>query len=190
MYAAQTELIKTAKVTLRPAFEVSTSVWRGIALLKGCQLFRLEGLWFWHGLRGHRKRRTYEKTQSPYLQRSSERGVARRLSHRHGGAFRPWLTIDCRLRTMTPRLNSWSLFWVLALAASVFNLLGLPDADLHSGSGMSPVILRSVHCALPLFLLAFTASSLATLWPSAGTRGCWRIVVSSGSHLPFAWPGI
>ncbi|MGB9329458.1 MAG: hypothetical protein WCB10_01685 [Steroidobacteraceae bacterium] len=71
---------------------------------------------------------------------------------------------------MKATLNSWSLFWVLALAMSVANVLGLPDADFHSARGMSPIILRSVRCALPLFLVAFTASSLATLWPSAGTR--------------------
>lgn len=75
---------------------------------------------------------------------------------------------------MTPRLNSWTLFWVLALAASAVNLLGLPEADFHSARGMSPIILRSVRCALTLFVVAFTSSSLATLWPSRGTR--WLLV--------------
>jgi sulfoxide reductase heme-binding subunit YedZ len=86
---------------------------------------------------------------------------------------------------MTPRLNSWSLFWVLALAASVANLLGLPEADFHSARGMSPIILRSVRCALPLFLVAFTASSLATLWPSAGTR--WLLANRRYIGLAFAF---
>jgi DMSO/TMAO reductase YedYZ heme-binding membrane subunit len=85
---------------------------------------------------------------------------------------------------MTPRLNSWSLFWALALAASVANLLGLPEADFHSGRGMAPIILRSVRCALPLFLVAFTASSLATLWPSAGTR--WLLANRRYIGLAFA----
>jgi len=86
---------------------------------------------------------------------------------------------------MTPRLNSWSLFWVLALAASVANLLGLPEANFHSGRGMLPIILRSVRCALPLFLVAFTASSLATLWPSAGTR--WLLANRRYIGLAFAF---
>jgi DMSO/TMAO reductase YedYZ heme-binding membrane subunit len=86
---------------------------------------------------------------------------------------------------MKSTLNSWSLFWVLALAASAANLLGLPDADFHSARGMSPIILRSVRCALPLFLVAFTASSLATLWPSAGTR--WLLANRRYIGLAFAF---
>ena len=74
---------------------------------------------------------------------------------------------------------------MLALAASVANLLGLPEADFHSARGMSPTILRSVRCALPLFLVAFTASSLATLWPSAGTR--WLLANRRYIGLAFAF---
>jgi methionine sulfoxide reductase heme-binding subunit len=87
--------------------------------------------------------------------------------------------------TVTPRLNSWSLFWVLALIASVANLLGLPDADFHSARGMSPIIVRAVQYALPLFLVAFTASSLAALWPSAGTR--WLLANRRYIGLAFAF---
>jgi DMSO/TMAO reductase YedYZ heme-binding membrane subunit len=86
---------------------------------------------------------------------------------------------------MTPRLNSWSLFWVLALAASVADVLGLPAADFHSARGMSSIIVRTVRCALPLFLVAFTASSLATLWPSAGTR--WLLANRRYIGLAFAF---
>ena len=42
----------------------------GVALLKGYKLFRLEGLWFWHGIYRRLKRRTYEKTEVPYTQRA------------------------------------------------------------------------------------------------------------------------
>jgi hypothetical protein len=49
----------------------------GIAILKGYQLFRLEGLWFWHSIRRRRKQRTYEKTQSPYLRRAREQRIGR-----------------------------------------------------------------------------------------------------------------
>ena len=85
---------------------------------------------------------------------------------------------------MKPTLGSWSLFWVLALATSVAILLGLPGADFHSARGMSPIVLRSVRCALPLFLVAFTASSLAILWPSAGTR--WLLANRRYIGLAFA----
>jgi hypothetical protein len=86
---------------------------------------------------------------------------------------------------MIPRLNTWPLFWVLALAVSVANLLGLNEVDFHSGRGMSPIILHSVRCALPLFLVAFTASSLARLWPSVVTR--WLMANRRYIGLAFAF---
>lgn len=82
-------------------------------------------------------------------------------------------------------LNSWPLFWVLAVAASMATLLGLPHTDFHSARGMSPIILRSVRCALPLFLVAFTASSLAILWPSSRTR--WLLTNRRYIGLAFAF---
>jgi DMSO/TMAO reductase YedYZ heme-binding membrane subunit len=86
---------------------------------------------------------------------------------------------------MRAHLNSWPLFWALATAASIVNLLGLPEADFHSARGMAPVILRSVRCALPLFLVAYTASSLATLWPNPGTR--WLLANRRYIGLAFAF---
>jgi sulfoxide reductase heme-binding subunit YedZ len=82
-------------------------------------------------------------------------------------------------------IESWRLFWVLALATSVATCLGLPFADFHSARGTTPIILRSVRCALPLFLLAFTASSLATLWPSRITR--WLVSNRRYIGLAFAF---
>ena len=82
-------------------------------------------------------------------------------------------------------VKSWSLFWLLALVTSVAILSGLPDADFHSARGMSPIILRAVRCALPLFLVAFTASSLAVLWPSAATR--WVLANRRYFGLAFAF---
>ena len=81
-------------------------------------------------------------------------------------------------------LNSWVLFWVLAFATSTAILLGVPDADFHSARGMSPIILRSVRTALPLFVVAFTASSLAILWPGAFTR--WLLANRRYIGLAFA----
>jgi methionine sulfoxide reductase heme-binding subunit len=86
---------------------------------------------------------------------------------------------------MRTAINAWSLFWVLALIASTTIVLGLPGADFHSARGMSPIILRSVRCALPLFIVAFTASSLATLWPNSATR--WVLANRRYFGLAFAF---
>jgi methionine sulfoxide reductase heme-binding subunit len=71
---------------------------------------------------------------------------------------------------MRKTIESWRLFWMLALATSAAICLGLPATDFHSARGLEYIILRSVRCALPWFVVAFTASSLATLWPSRTTR--------------------
>ncbi len=86
---------------------------------------------------------------------------------------------------MKQRLNSWILFWALALTMSLVNLLGLSGTDFHSAHGMAPIILRSVRCALPLFLVAFTASSLTTLWPNPNTR--WLLANRRYIGLAFAF---
>jgi sulfoxide reductase heme-binding subunit YedZ len=90
---------------------------------------------------------------------------------------------------MAKAVESWRLFWLLALIMSVAICLGLPFADFHSARGIHPMIQRSVRYALPLFLLAFTASSLATLWPSRVTR--WllrnRRYVGLGFAFGMAW---
>lgn len=75
---------------------------------------------------------------------------------------------------MAKSIESWRLFWLLALLLSLANGLWLPFADFHSARGTAPMILRSVRYALPLFLLAFSASSLARLWPSRLTRWLLR----------------
>jgi hypothetical protein len=48
----------------------------GVAALRGYELFRLEGLWFWHSIRRRRKRRDYEKTELPYIERAARSGRA------------------------------------------------------------------------------------------------------------------
>jgi sulfoxide reductase heme-binding subunit YedZ len=86
-------------------------------------------------------------------------------------------------------VESWRLFWLLALTTTVATCLGLPLADFHSARGTLPMILRTVRDALPLFLVAFTASSLAALWPSQPTR--WllrnRRYVGLGFAFGMAW---
>jgi methionine sulfoxide reductase heme-binding subunit len=90
---------------------------------------------------------------------------------------------------MVKAVESWRLFWLLALATSIAICIPLPLADFHSARGTSSMILRSVRYSLPLFLLAFTASSLATLWPSRPTR--WllrnRRYVGLGFAFGMAW---
>ena len=90
---------------------------------------------------------------------------------------------------MARAVEAWRLFWLLALALSVANCLGLPFADFHSADGTGPMIQRSVRYALPFFLLAFTASSLARLWPSQPTK--WllrnRRYVGLGFAFGMAW---
>lgn len=83
---------------------------------------------------------------------------------------------------MRKALGSWRLFWVLALGESAAISLGL---DFHSGHSLEHNILHSVRCALPLFVLAFVASSLATLWPSRGTR--WLLSNRRYVGLAFAF---
>jgi len=85
--------------------------------------------------------------------------------------------------------ESWRLFWVLALVITVATCLSLPSVDFHSARGTTPIILRSIRYALPLFLLAFAASSLARLWPSKTTR--WllrnRRYIGLGFAFGMAW---
>jgi DMSO/TMAO reductase YedYZ heme-binding membrane subunit len=50
---------------------------------------------------------------------------------------------------------------------------------------MEFIILHSVRCALPWFIVAFTASSLAILWPSRGTR--WLLANRRYFGLAFAF---
>lgn len=86
---------------------------------------------------------------------------------------------------MVNRLSSWRLFWSLALLISVIDCAGLYRADLHTARGTGPVIVLAVRCALPLFVLAFTASSFAALWPGGATR--WLLSNRRYFGLAFAF---
>jgi DMSO/TMAO reductase YedYZ heme-binding membrane subunit len=86
---------------------------------------------------------------------------------------------------MEKLLESWRLFWLLAFAISAANCLALPITNFQSARGTVFIILYSVRCALPFFLVAFTASSLATLWPSRITR--WLLSNRRYFGLAFAF---
>lgn len=86
---------------------------------------------------------------------------------------------------MAKSFESWRLFWMLALTVSTAICLGLPFADFHTWRGTEFIILHAVLCALPFFVVAFTASSLATLWPSRRTR--WLLSNRRYFGLAFAF---
>jgi methionine sulfoxide reductase heme-binding subunit len=82
-------------------------------------------------------------------------------------------------------LESWRLFRLLAFAISAAICIALPSTDFQSAHGTEFIILYSVRCALPFFIVAFTASSLAILWPSRGTR--WLLSNRRYFGLAFAF---
>jgi methionine sulfoxide reductase heme-binding subunit len=88
-------------------------------------------------------------------------------------------------RTAAWNINSWRLFGLLAAAITVADLFGLPFADFRSAQGMEFIIKHSVRCALPLFLLAFTASSFAVLWNGPLSR--WLLSNRRYFGLAFAY---
>jgi sulfoxide reductase heme-binding subunit YedZ len=87
--------------------------------------------------------------------------------------------------SMRQPLESWRLFWLLAFAISAVICSALPFTDFQSAHGTEFIILYSVRCALPFFVVAFTASSLAILWPSKSTR--WLLSNRRYFGLAFAF---
>lgn len=77
------------------------------------------------------------------------------------------------MNTPVPRWISAPLP-LLSLGVSVAIVAGLPFANLRTAEGSEFMVLHSVHCALPLFLVAFVASSLVRLWPARITRWLLR----------------
>jgi DMSO/TMAO reductase YedYZ heme-binding membrane subunit len=82
-------------------------------------------------------------------------------------------------------LESWRLFRLLAVAISAINCAALPFTDFQSARGTEFIILYTVRCALPFFLIAFIASSVATLWPGRSTR--WLLSNRRYFGLTFAF---
>ena len=66
--------------------------------------------------------------------------------------------------------SSWLLFWILVGTYAIAWGTGLAFADPRSSSGTEFLVKLAVRCALPYFLVAFTASSLVALWPNRLTR--------------------
>jgi len=80
--------------------------------------------------------------------------------------------------------RGWRLFSLLALTVSAAICAALPRTDFHSARGTEHIILHSVHCALPFFVLAFVASSLAALFPGRLSR--WLLANRRYLGLSFA----
>lgn len=90
-----------------------------------------------------------------------------------------------RLANMGSALAAWRLFWLLAFALSAAIGLKLLLADLHSARGIESIILFTVRCSLPFFLIAFVASSLRILCPNKFTR--WLLANRRYFGLAFAF---
>lgn len=86
---------------------------------------------------------------------------------------------------MRAGLSSWRVFWVGALAISAVNCAALSRVDLSTQRGATAMILLAIRCALPFFLLAFTASSAARLWPGKATG--WLLANRRYLGLAFAF---
>lgn len=71
--------------------------------------------------------------------------------------------------TMTGHFERWRVFWTMTLAMAAMSLIFL--ATLGWGTeGYRMVIRATARTSLGLFLTAFLASSLLTLWPGDFTR--------------------
>lgn len=88
-----------------------------------------------------------------------------------------------RVNSAGPRPVSSPLS-ALGLLVSAAIGAGLPFANLRTAGGTEFMVLHAVRCALPFFLAAFTASSLAALWPSSLTR--WLLRNRRAFGLSFA----
>jgi hypothetical protein len=82
-------------------------------------------------------------------------------------------------------LQRWRLFWTLATVISIAIALKLPAVDLHTDLGWLLMVQRAVKCALPFFVVAISASSLAQLFPGAVTR--WLLANRRYIGLAFAF---
>lgn len=67
-------------------------------------------------------------------------------------------------------INGWNLFWLISVPISVVLVVAMARTDLTTVDAVSSMIQLSVRFAVPLLYLAFAASSLYALFPSAFSR--------------------
>lgn len=82
-------------------------------------------------------------------------------------------------------LQRWRLFWTLVIVISIAIALKLPAVDLRTDLGWLLMVQRAVKCALPFFVVAISASSLAQLFPGTFTR--WLLANRRYIGLAFAF---
>lgn len=95
---------------------------------------------------------------------------------------------DTGRRTST--LSGWKLTWTLIIAVAVFSVAAATSVGGASGANLG--IRITARTSAILFLLAFTASSLYQLWPTATTKWIRRNrrylgVAFAGSHVVHAF---
>ena len=71
-------------------------------------------------------------------------------------------------------LNGWNLFLLITVPISLAVVVAMTRADLSSAEGVSSMIQLSVRCSVPWLYLAFVASSIQVLFPSAASRWLMR----------------
>lgn len=71
-------------------------------------------------------------------------------------------------------LNEWRLFWLVTLPISSIMVAAMLRTDEWNGPAVSSMIQLSVRWAVPWLYLAFAASALQALFPSAATRWLLR----------------
>jgi hypothetical protein len=73
-----------------------------------------------------------------------------------------------------PRINQWSLYWLVAGCQAISMLYLMMLRDLGSAEGVSAMIQSSVRWSVPWLFLAFGASSLQALLPGNTARWLLR----------------
>jgi len=88
-------------------------------------------------------------------------------------------------------LNQWRLFWLIATPISLIMIVAMLQIKVWDAPAVSSMIQLSVRLAVPLLFLAFAASSLQVLFPSALTR--WllrnRKIMGLSFAVAMAWQG-
>jgi len=81
-------------------------------------------------------------------------------------------------------INSWNLFWLITAPISIVMVYSMMGIEFTSGRAVSSMIGLSVRCAVPLFFVAFAASSVNVLFP--GLFGRWILRNRKFIGLSFA----
>jgi len=102
------------------------------------------------------------------------------------------MSIDPKAVLQNKAINEWNLFWLITGPISIVMVIAMMGTELNSGPAVSSMIQRSVRCAVPLFYVAFAASSVQVLFP--GPFGLWisrnRKYLGLCFAAAMAWQGL